>query len=166
MPLEVPNKELSNSVLSLQPEPEVPPELPPPRMRCCWAPTAVLDGAHETLNLPARTCRDPIWAAGGSNLQQLVVFKTAGVSYLDFLNNQYKLLFFILICKCSSRRITNTSPTVCHPSVHTWPPDYLILGTAGALTGAFEVGVKRSERKDSGLTFWGFFLVLSHILYT
>ncbi|XP_030608463.1 ras-related protein Rab-12 [Archocentrus centrarchus] len=35
MPLEVPNKELSNSVLSLQPEPEVPPELPPPRMRCC-----------------------------------------------------------------------------------------------------------------------------------
>ncbi|CAI5640263.1 unnamed protein product [Oreochromis niloticus] len=35
MPLEVTNKELSNSVLSLQPEPEVPPELPPPRMRCC-----------------------------------------------------------------------------------------------------------------------------------
>uniref|UniRef100_A0A8C6NV24 Ras-related protein Rab-12 n=1 Tax=Nothobranchius furzeri TaxID=105023 RepID=A0A8C6NV24_NOTFU len=35
MPLEVPNKALSNSVLSLQPEPEVPPELPPPRMRCC-----------------------------------------------------------------------------------------------------------------------------------
>lgn len=35
MPLEVPNKELSNSVLSLQPEPEVPPELPPPRLRCC-----------------------------------------------------------------------------------------------------------------------------------
>ncbi|XP_007564239.1 ras-related protein Rab-12 isoform X2 [Poecilia latipinna] len=35
MPLEVSNKELSNSVLSLQPEPEVPPELPPPRMRCC-----------------------------------------------------------------------------------------------------------------------------------
>ncbi|XP_061879584.1 ras-related protein Rab-12-like [Entelurus aequoreus] len=35
MPLEVPNKELSGSLLSLQPEPEVPPELPPPRMRCC-----------------------------------------------------------------------------------------------------------------------------------
>ncbi|CAG07123.1 unnamed protein product [Tetraodon nigroviridis] len=35
MPLEVPSKELSNSVLSLQPEPEVPPELPPPRLRCC-----------------------------------------------------------------------------------------------------------------------------------
>ncbi|KAL7842374.1 hypothetical protein SRHO_G00240630 [Serrasalmus rhombeus] len=35
MPLEVPSRELSNSVLSLQPEPEVPPELPPPRMRCC-----------------------------------------------------------------------------------------------------------------------------------
>ncbi|XP_068197303.1 ras-related protein Rab-12 isoform X2 [Antennarius striatus] len=35
MPLDVPNKELSNSVLSLQPEPEVPPELSPPRMRCC-----------------------------------------------------------------------------------------------------------------------------------
>ncbi|XP_060940262.1 ras-related protein Rab-12 [Limanda limanda] len=35
MPLEVPNTEMSNSVLSLQPEPEVPPELPPPRMRCC-----------------------------------------------------------------------------------------------------------------------------------
>ncbi|XP_037132470.1 ras-related protein Rab-12 [Syngnathus acus] len=35
MPLEVPNKELSGSVLSLQPEPEVPPELPPPRVRCC-----------------------------------------------------------------------------------------------------------------------------------
>uniref|UniRef100_G3PWH6 small monomeric GTPase n=1 Tax=Gasterosteus aculeatus aculeatus TaxID=481459 RepID=G3PWH6_GASAC len=35
MPLEVPNSELSNSVLSLQPEPEVPPELSPPRMRCC-----------------------------------------------------------------------------------------------------------------------------------
>uniref|UniRef100_A0A672L9T9 Ras-related protein Rab-12 n=1 Tax=Sinocyclocheilus grahami TaxID=75366 RepID=A0A672L9T9_SINGR len=35
MPLEVPSKELSNSVLSLQPEPEIPPELPPPRMRCC-----------------------------------------------------------------------------------------------------------------------------------
>ncbi len=36
MPLEVPSKELSNSILSLQPEPEIPPELPPPRMRCCW----------------------------------------------------------------------------------------------------------------------------------
>uniref|UniRef100_A0AAV2JWC9 small monomeric GTPase n=1 Tax=Knipowitschia caucasica TaxID=637954 RepID=A0AAV2JWC9_KNICA len=35
MPLEMSNKELSNSVLSLQPEPDVPPELPPPRMRCC-----------------------------------------------------------------------------------------------------------------------------------
>ncbi|XP_051943841.1 ras-related protein Rab-12 [Hippocampus zosterae] len=35
MPLEVPNKELSGSLLSLQPEPEVPPELPPPRVRCC-----------------------------------------------------------------------------------------------------------------------------------
>ncbi|XP_062375439.1 ras-related protein Rab-12 [Sardina pilchardus] len=35
MPLEIPSKELSNSVLSLQPEPEVPPELPPPRARCC-----------------------------------------------------------------------------------------------------------------------------------
>ncbi|TSR27762.1 Ras-related protein Rab-12 [Bagarius yarrelli] len=35
MPLEMPSRELSNSVLSLQPEPEVPPELPPPRMRCC-----------------------------------------------------------------------------------------------------------------------------------
>lgn len=35
MPLEMSSKELSNSVLSLQPEPDVPPELPPPRMRCC-----------------------------------------------------------------------------------------------------------------------------------
>ncbi|KAK1790911.1 hypothetical protein P4O66_014750 [Electrophorus voltai] len=35
MPLEVPRRELSNSILSLQPEPDVPPELPPPRMRCC-----------------------------------------------------------------------------------------------------------------------------------
>ncbi|XP_063075815.1 ras-related protein Rab-12 [Engraulis encrasicolus] len=35
MPLEVPSRELSNSVLSLQPEPDVPPELPPPRSRCC-----------------------------------------------------------------------------------------------------------------------------------
>ncbi|KAK7944675.1 hypothetical protein WMY93_000403 [Mugilogobius chulae] len=35
MPLEMTNNELSNSVLSLQPEPDVPPELPPPRMRCC-----------------------------------------------------------------------------------------------------------------------------------
>ncbi|TRY66097.1 hypothetical protein DNTS_035588 [Danionella cerebrum] len=35
MPLEIPSKELSNSLLSLQPEPEIPPELPPPRMRCC-----------------------------------------------------------------------------------------------------------------------------------
>ena len=36
MPLEVQNNELSNSILSLQPDAEVPPELPPPRMRCCW----------------------------------------------------------------------------------------------------------------------------------
>ncbi|XP_076838285.1 ras-related protein Rab-12 [Brachyhypopomus gauderio] len=35
MPLEVPRRDLSNSILSLQPEPDVPPELPPPRMRCC-----------------------------------------------------------------------------------------------------------------------------------
>ncbi|XP_015209139.1 ras-related protein Rab-12 isoform X1 [Lepisosteus oculatus] len=37
LPLEIPNRELSNSILSLQPEPEVPPELPPPRpnLRCC-----------------------------------------------------------------------------------------------------------------------------------
>ncbi|KAI5616471.1 ras-related protein Rab-12 isoform X1 [Silurus asotus] len=35
MPLEMPCREFSNSVLSLQPEPEMPPELPPPRMRCC-----------------------------------------------------------------------------------------------------------------------------------
>ncbi|XP_067109791.1 ras-related protein Rab-12 isoform X2 [Osmerus mordax] len=35
MPLEMTNNELSNSILSLQPEPEVPPELTPPRMRCC-----------------------------------------------------------------------------------------------------------------------------------
>ncbi|CAB1326898.1 unnamed protein product [Coregonus sp. 'balchen'] len=35
MPLEIPNRELSNSILSLQPEPEVPPELNPPRMHCC-----------------------------------------------------------------------------------------------------------------------------------
>lgn len=35
MPLEMSNSELSNSVLSLQPEPDVPPELPPPRLRCC-----------------------------------------------------------------------------------------------------------------------------------
>ncbi|KAA0718550.1 Ras-related protein [Triplophysa tibetana] len=33
MPLEVPSRELSNSVLSLQPEPDIPPEFPP-RMRC------------------------------------------------------------------------------------------------------------------------------------
>ncbi|XP_023418472.2 ras-related protein Rab-12, partial [Cavia porcellus] len=37
MPLDVLRNELSNSILSLQPEPEVPPELPPPRphVRCC-----------------------------------------------------------------------------------------------------------------------------------
>ncbi|XP_078397151.1 ras-related protein Rab-12 [Cetorhinus maximus] len=34
---DVPRRELSNSILSLQPEPEIPPELPPPRphVRCC-----------------------------------------------------------------------------------------------------------------------------------
>lgn len=37
MPLEMSNKELSSSILSLQPEPEVPPELPPPQKSCCWA---------------------------------------------------------------------------------------------------------------------------------
>lgn len=38
MPLDVIRNELSNSILSLQPEPEIPPELPPPRphVRCCW----------------------------------------------------------------------------------------------------------------------------------
>uniref|UniRef100_A0A8D0U308 Ras-related protein Rab-12 n=1 Tax=Sus scrofa TaxID=9823 RepID=A0A8D0U308_PIG len=37
MPLDLLRNELSNSILSLQPEPEVPPELPPPRphVRCC-----------------------------------------------------------------------------------------------------------------------------------
>ncbi|XP_075069411.1 ras-related protein Rab-12 [Mixophyes fleayi] len=37
MPLDIIRNELSNSILSLQPEPEVPPELPPPRppVRCC-----------------------------------------------------------------------------------------------------------------------------------
>ncbi|KAG8571212.1 hypothetical protein GDO81_011559 [Engystomops pustulosus] len=37
MPLDMMRSGLSNSVLSLQPEPEVPPELPPPRppVRCC-----------------------------------------------------------------------------------------------------------------------------------
>ncbi|XP_041103727.1 ras-related protein Rab-12 isoform X2 [Polyodon spathula] len=37
LPLELPRKELSNSILSLQPEPEIPPELPParPNLRCC-----------------------------------------------------------------------------------------------------------------------------------
>ncbi|XP_072296785.1 ras-related protein Rab-12 [Eucyclogobius newberryi] len=35
MPLSMLNPELSNSVLSLQPEPDVPPELSPPRARCC-----------------------------------------------------------------------------------------------------------------------------------
>ncbi|PIO41271.1 Ras-related protein Rab-12 [Aquarana catesbeiana] len=37
MPLDIMRNELSNSILSLQPEPEVPPELPPPRppVRCC-----------------------------------------------------------------------------------------------------------------------------------
>ncbi|XP_035285793.1 ras-related protein Rab-12-like isoform X2 [Anguilla anguilla] len=35
LPGEIPTSQLSNSVLSLQPEPEVPPELPPPRPRCC-----------------------------------------------------------------------------------------------------------------------------------
>nr|XP_023399927.1 ras-related protein Rab-12 [Loxodonta africana] len=37
MPLDILRNELSNSILSLQPEPEVPPELPPPRphVRCC-----------------------------------------------------------------------------------------------------------------------------------
>lgn len=35
MPLEMSNKELSSSILSLQPEPEVPPELPPPQKSCC-----------------------------------------------------------------------------------------------------------------------------------
>ena len=38
MPLDMLRNELSNSILSLQPEPEIPPELPPPRphVRCCW----------------------------------------------------------------------------------------------------------------------------------
>lgn len=38
MPLDILRNELSNSILSLQPEPEIPPELPPPRphVRCCW----------------------------------------------------------------------------------------------------------------------------------
>lgn len=70
MPLEVPNKELSNSVLSLQPEPEVPPELPPPRMRCCWesewSPTLPMR-AHT--NIHTHTCRVPIWPLGGSTQQ-------------------------------------------------------------------------------------------------
>ncbi|XP_036678828.1 ras-related protein Rab-12 [Balaenoptera musculus] len=37
MPLDMLRNELSNSILSLQPEPEIPPELPPPRphVRCC-----------------------------------------------------------------------------------------------------------------------------------
>nr|BAE89758.1 unnamed protein product [Macaca fascicularis] len=37
MPLDILRNELSNSILSLQPEPEIPPELPPPRphVRCC-----------------------------------------------------------------------------------------------------------------------------------
>ncbi|XP_070276746.1 ras-related protein Rab-12 isoform X2 [Myotis yumanensis] len=37
MPLDILRNELSNSILSLQPEPEIPPELPPPRphIRCC-----------------------------------------------------------------------------------------------------------------------------------
>lgn len=73
MPLEVPNKELSNSVLSLQPEPEVPPELPPPRMRCCWesewSPTLPMR-AHTNIHThTAHTCRVPIWPLGGSTQQ-------------------------------------------------------------------------------------------------
>lgn len=48
MPLEVPSRELSNSVLSLQPEPDIPPELPPPRMRCCW------ESQHLPLYNPTR----------------------------------------------------------------------------------------------------------------
>ncbi|XP_029420192.1 ras-related protein Rab-12 [Nannospalax galili] len=37
MPLDILRNELSNSILSLQPEPDIPPELPPPRphVRCC-----------------------------------------------------------------------------------------------------------------------------------
>uniref|UniRef100_A0A8D2CQF0 Ras-related protein Rab-12 n=1 Tax=Sciurus vulgaris TaxID=55149 RepID=A0A8D2CQF0_SCIVU len=37
MPLDILRNELSNSILSLQPEPKIPPELPPPRprVRCC-----------------------------------------------------------------------------------------------------------------------------------
>uniref|UniRef100_A0A8C6RLI5 small monomeric GTPase n=1 Tax=Nannospalax galili TaxID=1026970 RepID=A0A8C6RLI5_NANGA len=37
MPLDILRNELSNSILSLQPEPDIPPELPPPRLhvRCC-----------------------------------------------------------------------------------------------------------------------------------
>lgn len=46
MPLEVPSRELSNSVLSLQPEPDIPPELPPPRMRCCWDSCAFVKSQH------------------------------------------------------------------------------------------------------------------------
>ncbi|EPY79322.1 hypothetical protein CB1_000932032 [Camelus ferus] len=47
MPLDVLRNELSNSILSLQPEPEIPPELPPPRphgslpsLPCCGADSA------------------------------------------------------------------------------------------------------------------------------
>lgn len=93
---------------------------------------SVLDSTHKTHT--QHVCSHMQWTVFSNRGQQPAAVqssKTGGVSYLDFLNNQYQLLgfvlfFFPLICKCLLWRITNTfkpgeSPTVYHPSVYTWP---------------------------------------------
>lgn len=97
MPLEVPNKELSNSVLSLQPEPEVPPELPPPRMRCCWesewSPTLPMrahTNIHTHTQLTHAEYQSGHWGAAHSSTLESVtaemhgLFKQAVLSSFDY----------------------------------------------------------------------------------
>lgn len=65
MPLDVIRNELSNSILSLQPEPEIPPELPPPRphVRCCWlvAPYRVKNRSGRVKKVSIVLCTTIIW---------------------------------------------------------------------------------------------------------
>lgn len=65
MPLDVIRNELSNSILSLQPEPEIPPELPPPRphVRCCWlvTPYRVKNRSGRIKKVSVLLCTTIIW---------------------------------------------------------------------------------------------------------
>lgn len=65
MPLDVIRNELSNSILSLQPEPEIPPELPPPRphVRCCWLVTSsrVKSMSRRVKKVSVLLCTTIIW---------------------------------------------------------------------------------------------------------